>query len=86
VVIVQNVGRLRKLRGRRATVPPNSAYARYKQHIRNYLHVKLGWDRIDAVTWLNENADFVRQMLATEATYKQTANAINEMEKRINAK
>lgn len=66
-------------------MPPNSQYARYKQHIRNYLFYKCGWDRIEAVKWLNRNESFVREMLATGAHYHVTGKAIDDMEKKLNA-
>lgn len=66
-------------------MPPNSQFAKYKQNIRNYLWFKHKWNRTDAIVWLNANEDFVRKMMATEASFKQTANAIAEMESKLNA-
>jgi hypothetical protein len=67
-------------------MPPQGAYAKYKQHVRNYLFFKCGWDKVEASKWLNEHADFVRQMFATGAHYTVTGRAIDEMEKKVNAK
>ncbi len=66
-------------------MPPQGEYARYKQHVRNSLYIKHGWDRIAAIRWLNEHEQFVRQMMATEVHYRELAKIIDDMEKKVNA-
>ncbi len=66
-------------------MPSNSRYARYKQHIKNCLFYKYGWDRDIAIIWLNANEKFVRDMMATDTSYQITSKVIDDMEKKINA-
>ena len=67
-------------------VPPKSSNSKYKQNIRNYMLTKCRWDKLEAIKWLNANEDILRQMLAAEASYRETAIAITEMEQKVNAK